>query len=240
MDNLEPITRSPLEPSGAFLATDVRLSLQFFMNHHRTLLIALLGVMMPLIAFGGLAEEVWNHETFTWDTTILEFLHRHATPVLDSIMLAVTRVGDAQLLGGLVALGLVALMYTRRNRDAIFTAVAIGGAAVLNPVLKAGFQRPRPQLWATLTPEHDFSFPSGHAMGSMAVVLALVVLAWPTRWRWPVIVLGMVFVVLVGVSRVYLGVHFPSDVLAGWGAALAWVAAVTVSLRRDLFERVLA
>ena len=238
MDDPEPISLSPLEPSGAFVTTHLRPSPRFSTNGHRVQLIALVGVIVPLMAFGGLAEEIWNHEAFTWDTTILEFLHRHATPVLDSIMLAATRMGDAQILGGLVALELVALMYTRHNRDAIFTAIAIGGAAVLNPALKAGFQRPRPQLWATLTPEQDFSFPSGHAMGSLAVVLALVVLAWPTLWRWSVIVLGTIFVVFVGVSRIYLGVHFPSDVLAEWGAALAWVAATTVSLRRDLFKRV--
>ncbi len=233
----QPTLAQGVAPTKASLAPSL---VRLINEHRRPLFVALIGVIAPLIAFIGISQEVWSHETFTWDTTILEFLHLHATRVLDSIMLAVTRVGDAQLLGGLVALGLVALMYTRRNRDAIFTAVAIGGAAVFNPVLKAGFQRPRPQLWATLTPEHDFSFPSGHAMGSMAVVLALVILAWPTRWRWPVIVLGTVFVVLVGISRVYLGVHYPSDVLAGWGAALAWVTAITVSLRRDLFERVSA
>ena len=209
-------------------------------EHRRTLLAVLLGLIVPLVAFGGLGEEVWGHEALAWDATILEFLRRHATPALDAAMLGVTSAGDVRVLAGLVALGLAALLYTHRNRDAIFAAVATGGAAVLNPVLKAGFQRPRPQLWASLIPEHDFSFPSGHAMGSMAAVLALAVLAWPTRWRWVVIVLGSVFVALVGASRVYLGVHFPSDVLAGWGAALVWVTAITVSLRRELFERTAA
>src|SRR3546814_10481386 len=61
-------------------------------------------------------------------------------------------------------------------------------------------------------------------MGSMTLAAVLVLLAWPTRWRWPVVAAMAVFVPMVGLSRVYLGVHFPSDILAGWAAALAWTA----------------
>src|SRR3546814_10222629 len=61
-------------------------------------------------------------------------------------------------------------------------------------------------------------------MGSMTLAAVLVLLAWPTRWRWPVVAAMAVFVPMVGLSRVYLGVHFPSDILAGWAAALAWAA----------------
>ena len=59
-------------------------------------------------------------------------------------------------------------------------------------------------------------------MGSATLGVAVILLCWPTRWRWPVTIVSLIFVVLVGVSRVYLGVHYPSDVLAGWTAAIAW------------------
>jgi membrane-associated phospholipid phosphatase len=79
--------------------------------------------------------------------------------------------------------------------------------------------------------QHD-SFPSGHAVGSMAVVATLVVLLWPTRHRWTVVVAGSVFAAAVGASRVYLGFHFPSDVLAGWSWAVAWTAAMWLLVLR--------
>jgi undecaprenyl-diphosphatase len=106
----------------------------------------------------------------------------------------------------------------------------VGGGWLLNRSAKALFGRERPKLWESVAPETSLSFPSGHAMASMALIAALVVLLWPTRWRYPTIGLGGIFVLLVGLSRVYLGVHYPSDVLAGWIASFAWVMGVSVLL----------
>ena len=80
-------------------------------------------------------------------------------------------------------------------------------------------------FWLALAPETTFSFPSGHAMGSMTLATVLVLLAWRTRWRWWVALPMLGFVLMVGLSRVYLGVHYPSDILAGWAAAAAWTVA---------------
>jgi membrane-associated phospholipid phosphatase len=100
------------------------------------------------------------------------------------------------------------------------------GSLALNLAAKAYFARTRPDLWLSLAPETTYSFPSGHAMGSATLAVALALLAWHTPWRWPVAAAGALFVVLVGLSRVYLGVHYPSDILAGWMAATAWVVAM--------------
>jgi undecaprenyl-diphosphatase len=115
----------------------------------------------------------------------------------------------------------LALLVVRRRGNALFFAVAMGGTGALNQGAKLFFRRTRPDLWLSPAPEHTYSFPSGHAMGSMALVAALAVLAWPTRWRWWAIVLGSTFTLLVGFSRLYLGVHYPSDIAAG--AALGTV-----------------
>ena len=97
---------------------------------------------------------------------------------------------------------------------------------LLTQVIKPLVARPRPALWASIRPEHTLSFPSGHAMDTAALALALVCLCWGSRRRGWVVVLAPVFSLAVGWARVYLGVHNPSDVLAGWAAAVAWVAAV--------------
>ena len=126
------------------------------------------------------------------------------------------------------------MLALRRWREATFAAVAFAGSALLNLGTKQFFQRDRPTLWESIAPEDTFSFPSGHAMGSMTLAVTVVLLAWPTRWRWPVALMA-VFTLLVGYSRVYLGVHFPSDILAGWMAGAAWVVGAYLAL----FHRVL-
>jgi undecaprenyl-diphosphatase len=118
------------------------------------------------------------------------------------------------------------LVWKRRYRDALFFVLAVVGSLVVNMGAKNHFTRLRPDLWASIAPEMSWSFPSGHAMGSMTLGTALVLLAWPTRARWWVFAMSASFVVLVGMSRVYLGVHYPSDILAGWTAAMAWVLAM--------------
>lgn len=121
----------------------------------------------------------------------------------------------------------------RRWREAIFAGLALIGAALLNMGAKRLFTRERPALWEPVVPETTWSFPSGHALGSMSLVLVLVVLAWPTRLRLPTLLAGGVFAALVGWSRIHLGVHYPSDVLAGWATAMVWV----LSMRLLVFGR---
>ena len=76
---------------------------------------------------------------------------------------------------------------------AVFATVALGGAGLLNVATKLTFARERPTLWQSIAPETTYSFPSGHAMGSMSLALVLVLLCWPTRWRWPVLAAMAVF-----------------------------------------------
>jgi membrane-associated phospholipid phosphatase len=127
----------------------------------------------------------------------------------------------------------LALLVRRHVREGVFAALAIVGSLLLNVSAKHSFARVRPDLWQSVAPaETTYSFPSGHAMGSMTLAMVLVLLCWSVRtpwgwkWRWPVTVLATTFVLLVGLSRVYLGLHYPSDILAGWAAALAWVVGV--------------
>ncbi|WDZ95802.1 phosphatase PAP2 family protein [Herbaspirillum sp. WKF16] len=165
----------------------------------------------------------------------MEKFHAHACPLLDQVMVAITHMGSALVLAPLEIVFLCWLLGRRRTAIAIFLAAAVGGGAALNSVFKGVFLRSRPELWGTLVSEHSYSFPSGHAMHTMALFVALA-FAFRNeargRWHFP-FGLGLVFVFLVGFSRVYLGVHYPSDVLAGWMAAIAWVALCSLLLREE-------
>ena len=190
------------------------------------------GVLAPLWLFAELADEVHELEEIVFDESLLRWFNAVAGPRLDSFFLVVTRIGYEYGVVPVAVLLPLVLLALRQRREAVFAAVAGGGSALLNMAAKHTFQRPRPALWESLAPESTFSFPSGHAMGSITLMAVLVLLAWRTRWRWPALAGAVVFTVLVGVSRLYLGVHYPSDVLAGWAAGLAWVAGTYLVLFR--------
>lgn len=184
-----------------------------------------LGLLLPMWVFAELADEVHEMEQFVFDDPILLRAHALAGPGLDGFFVVVSKIGYE----GVIALdiGVVLLLLAYRHwRGATFAALSFCGSALLNLGAKQFFQRDRPTLWESISPEDTFSFPSGHAMGSMTLAATAVLLAWTTRWRWPMLALAVAFVLLVGYSRVYLGVHYPSDILAGWMSAMAWVVGV--------------
>jgi len=149
----------------------------------RSLALVFCGVLIPLCVFGALAEDVWSHQGFGWDVTILRFVHGFATPARDALMVAISRVGGAAGVVPLVAAVLLALLMRRRRADALFVALAYGGAVALDGVAKALFRSARPHLWISPSPASGYGFPSGHAMSAMAFVAALAVLAWVVGLR---------------------------------------------------------
>ena len=200
--------------------------LHFLAKHGWRMLVWFFCLLLPLWGFAALVGEVHEKEIFPFDVPVLNALHAMATPALDRFFVLITNLG---YLWGVLPLDVIILLWLaahRRFRDGLFFGVAVIGSAVLNIVAKNYFARVRPDLWLSLTPETTYSFPSGHAMGSATLGAALILLCWRTRARWPVTIGVLGFVLLVGVSRIYLGVHFPSDILAGWTAAMAWVVGI--------------
>lgn len=189
-------------------------------------------LLLPLAGFVALAEEIHEAEALYLDHALLWRMHGLASPALDAFFLLMSRLGYQWGVIPLDLLVVAVLAFRRRWRDTLFAVTAFAGSALLNIGSKQLFQRERPSLWESIAPESTFSFPSGHAMGSMTLAATALFLAWNTRWRWPVAVAGLVFVPCVGLSRVHLGVHYPSDILGGWCAALAWVTGVHVLLFR--------
>jgi membrane-associated phospholipid phosphatase len=201
-------------------------------RHALELLFLFFGVLAPLCLFENLAQTVIGHQVFSFDDPILLFFHAHASATLDSVMLLFSRLGSIAVMLPFNTLIFIFLLYRRKHADALFWCFAVGGAAALNVASKLCFTRVRPNLWISIQPETTFSFPSGHAMESMAVVAALTVLLWRTRWAIPMLLAGTCFVLLVGMSRNYLGVHYPSDILAGWTVSLAWVTGLSLIFKR--------
>jgi len=229
------MTPEPLHDDPALESARHRREVRLWLEQHKvTLMTVLLGLLIPLGLFAALAEDMWGREPLRFDTPPLLWLHAHASPLLDALMLIVTTLGGAKGMAAGLLLTFGVLAFRRRFREAAFLFMVTGGAEVMNLLLKSVFHRSRPALWPSLSFEADFSFPSGHAMFSAAVLGAALVLLVGSRWQRPVLIGGGLFALLVGLSRVYLGVHYPSDVLAAWCAALVWATLVRLLWPRTL------
>ncbi|HJW46431.1 MAG TPA: phosphatase PAP2 family protein [Lysobacter sp.] len=210
------------DPTARTIAKEARFGAAFLRKYGLRLLLLFIGVLLPLWGFAELVDEVREGEPFVFDEPILVFVHDLATAGFDRAFLLFSALGYEW---GVVPVDivLVAILAINRNaREGLFAGLALGGSALLNLATKQVFARERPSLWESIAPESTFSFPSGHAMGSMTLAWVCLLLAWWTPWRWPVAIGLLGFTLLVGLSRVYLGVHYPSDILAGWTAASVW------------------
>ncbi|GAB2513938.1 phosphatase PAP2 family protein [Lysobacter humi (ex Lee et al. 2017)] len=230
---MAPDTRPDVAAPAEAARREVSVLRHILRRHGRALLIAFACIALPLWGFGELAEEVMDDGPLPFDEPVLRYMHAIAGDRLDRAALVLADVGYAWGVVPADVLLVIALALRRRWRDGAFAALALAGSGLLNVAAKHVIARPRPNLWTTLASESTYSFPSGHAMGSATLAAVCIVLAWNTRWRWVVLIAGSAFAVMVGLSRVYLGVHYPSDILAGWCAALAWVLICRLLVRRE-------
>ena len=205
------------------------LRLRHALRAHKLLLLSLLlGLVAPWVIFVNVAEDIWESGGFIGDKRILGFLHAHAAPGFDRLALALTAAGDPLPMGVLAGLITAGLAWWGSRAQAWFFGLSVSGAMALNLLVKMVFARPRPTLWLSIKPAFYYSFPSGHAMGAAALVTAVGFLLWPLRGHRLGWALGAAFALGVGWSRIYLGVHYPSDVLAGWTGSVGWVVALHV------------
>lgn len=188
------------------------------------------GFLLALLAvFAGLAFAVSDDETVSLDRPVMMWVHGATTPWLTAAAETASYLGGQFVLAASVVIALL-LCFLRRFGGAFLVLAAVYGSSRLNVAFKPAFERSRPDFWEHLSAENTFSFPSGHAMGSMSLAAPLVVLTWGSRDRWAALAVAVVYVLAVGASRVYLGVHFPSDVLAGWCLTVLWVGILVVIL----------
>ncbi|HSM83921.1 MAG TPA: phosphatase PAP2 family protein [Nodosilinea sp.] len=186
-----------------------------------------LGVcLLILLGLANLAEEVLEQEAFAVDEAILLWINQFSSPALDRVMLTATRLGDPSTVIPVACMAFGWLWWRRQRLMAKIFAITCMGGVVLSTGLKLLFGKPRPELWSQLITESTYSFPSGHALGSMVLYgfLAYLLAQHFTRQRWLVYGLATVLIGAIGLSRLYLGVHWPTDVLAGYGIGYLWIS----------------
>ena len=181
--------------------------------------------LLILLALSKLFQETWEKESFQFDTALLRAIHSGASPALDHVALATTRLADPDVVVAIVLSSLIWLVWKRRAAEAKFFALACLGALILNSGLKLVFSKARPELWPRLIMETSFSFPSGHALGAMVLYGFLAYLFAQDRPKHSALIYTTAFavIVLVGLSRLYLGVHWPTDIAAGYGVGFLWL-----------------
>lgn len=185
-----------------------------------------------LWGFAAIADEVLEKETDALDATVLLTLHKLRTPLLDQIMLGFTFLGDPKVLF-VATLGLcLGLTLRRQWAEGVILAIASVGAIGLNFLLKGLFARARPELWQQIVDVRYYSFPSGHAMISVVIygLIGYFLAAHFKRQSGWIISLTALLVAIIGLSRLYLGVHWPTDVIAGYAAGLIWLVACILTL----------
>ena len=180
-------------------------------------------------AFFELTDEVLEGDSRAFDRVVLLWIHDNFPDWLDDPMRLVTALGYYYVVVPLLAMA-VFVFYRRGWRlSAVLLVVSTGGSVVLTTVLKGVFQRTRPELFDAGYQASFYSFPSGHATVAVGFYgMLTVILAYRMRGaaRWAVAACGLLVVLLIGFSRLYLGVHYPTDVLAGYLSALLWLVCV--------------
>jgi membrane-associated phospholipid phosphatase len=183
--------------------------------------------------YGALVRAVggWDHGQ-RWERALLEAMHVEPVPLIDGALLVLPWLGTNITLIPVLLVAALWLERRRRRRDlAVHLLVVELGSYTVNPLLKAIFSRARPDLWEKRGQFAWSSYPSGHAIASVAVLLTIAWLLWRERgWRWP----WAAAAALVGISlysRLYLGVHWPTDVIGGALVGLVWLLSTIVAFR---------
>ncbi len=202
-------------------------------NHDLLVLVAVLVAIGSVVAFLKIADAVTEGETARFDASILRAMRDPNDPArpigpwwTEEVARDITALGGVTVLCLLTAITIGFLVMSRKVHAAMLLLAATAGGAAISSILKDYFERPRPTVVPRLMVVHSPSFPSGHSMMSAVVYLTLGALldrfVEGRRLKLYCLIIALLLTLVVGCSRVFLGVHYPSDVLGGWTAGLTW------------------
>jgi undecaprenyl-diphosphatase len=192
--------------------------------------------LVVIVACGFALQPAFVHNGPTsGDAHVTRWFVDHRSDTLTSVMRAVTWLGSSWVIIPLTVLVVIVLALRYPIARAVYLGIAVAGAFLLSTLVKYIIGRDRPPASVRLAHVASSSFPSGHTTQATATYLALAVIATcivrETRWRLMIWSVALVVVALVGVSRVYLGVHWATDVLGGWLLGATWVGGLTLALQ---------
>lgn len=195
--------------------------------------------LTALFIFLKMGNDVLEKEVFSIDEWLTNYIYSFRSPFVTTIMMCFTFLGSVLFLFFLSITGTL-YVFTKRKKDAIIYFVILYSGVILNLILKFTFQRPRPHH-LPLIYEDSFSFPSGHAMNSFVFYAALsYFILRETKNATTAIfvsILSGIIILCIGLSRVYLGVHYPSDVIAGYLTGFLWFISAILFEKTIIFER---
>ena len=211
-------------------------ALRRFLPSPRRLAVLFFGIIIPLLIAGEIAEEVLEQERFAFEQPLMLWLHHHIAPAFTPVAVALHYVGKTATAVA-ISLLFAAYYYARRQRSrAVFVLLGTALPTAVMFVSKQFFDRARPEFWPRIIEETNTSFPSGHSTFAAALATMMVLIYWHSPHRMKIFFAGVIFALLMGFSRVYLGVHYPTDVLVGWINGIATVSAVYFCFFRRHFQ----
>lgn len=196
------------------------------------LFFGMVSAIIALFFFGWLADEMLEGGTYRFDAVVRNFVHELAFPALTSVMQLASFLGSTLFLIIFGTIIVIALFLRKHRRGSVIFMITTIGSSVLMVLLKLAFKRTRPEPFSDTILPASYSFPSGHSLASFCFYGALAaILSARADKLWLQIIIWIsaaLMVLLIGISRIYLGVHYPSDVVAGYAVALIWVVTIAI------------
>lgn len=210
----------------------------FYTSVGAFLVVGVVIAIVGTLGFAELGEHVRQGATQTFDVAVLRWMEAHHSPTLTALAVELTYLGTSTVVLMIVGVAALFLWHTAHRHSARLLLAAVAGNIILNGVLKLYFDRPRPSVFTWQAPVTSSSFPSGHAMSATVcygTVAYLVARLQKHHWSRALTLTGaVILILLICATRVYLGVHYPSDVIAGMIVGLAWAAFCMATLEASL------
>lgn len=202
----------------------------------KSLIVGLSLSILLLALFARLSEDLLYNELGTFDRVVGELIRGFATPSLTKVAIILTDLGSAYIeIALMIVVGAFLFFRFKHTWETVLLVISLSGAWILNTTLKALFHRARPDI-VHLVKAGGYSFPSGHAMVAASFYGVIGYILWlnlrnHSKPSWYIVVITLALIIGIGISRIYLGVHFASDVIAGYAAGGVWAITCIVGLK---------
>ena len=202
--------------------------------------VGIVSCLLIIYVVAQISDDVLDKEAFAFDRLILIWIHSLANPTLDGVMQTVTRLNDPDIVSVIAGFALIILLWKQCYPEAKIFMVDCAGGVILSYGLKSVFGKTRPDLWESAIKEVSFSYPSGHALGSTVLYgfLAYLFAKRFPQFSWLIYLIAVTLIGAIGSSRLYLGVHWPTDIIGGYGIGFLWLTLCITMLKLQKMKQV--